>query len=257
MTGVRLHKMNEKEIEVILMNKVSFYMEYNCNTKEIYNVKFTKHISPKYRDEFSKCLVDMVGEIGNKINVMETLKTLSDLKEVIYDVLELISGISDLRACINLCKNVIDIQREYKLVIKPLDNKKLDECNVKIALMKDVEYNNVRNNNQMMKTQLLVQSVFNIRLGYPFNRMRPEIKTTLNRQIYKDDINKFKSVSNINERSGQMEIQKKINKILENKLGDIKLGRHLLIRCVNLIYTQMEKVLVNESNCKHSADIYG
>merc|ERR1712154_304956 len=126
----------------------------------------------------------------------------------------------------------------------------MGEC----VIMRDIEYSNMQcSAQQIMKSQLMITAIFYFEVGYPFNVIKPTVSVVLNRQIYEENVKKFKSMSN---RSEQMLIEHALSKNIGYELKQCKLGSNQLIRCVNLIQSQMEIILENESNCRHSHSIY-
>eukprot|EP01083_Nonionella_stella_P028656 78928_1 len=233
-SGIKINQMTSNKIELILLRWVSFCMEYDAATHVVSNVQFTKHPSPKYTDAFSKDLIDMTYEIGNVLNIKQRVKTISDLKAIIWDIVELMAGVTELRRTINKI-----LQLRCKVVISPYKN-----GGIRLAIKNTVEYTD-NNSKRKMRSSLLVQSVFSIKIGYPNNRLCPQIGVVLVRYAYDEETAKYKSVK---DRVPQMLIEQESCALLEAKLAQIKLGTHLFTRCANLIKSQMDHILANEAN---------
>ena len=256
-TGIQINKMTSSKIQFIIMKWISFDMEYNYQTKQVYNIHFDKHPSPKLKDKFSQYLLNMVHSIKNKLEITTKIKTLLDLKIYIWDIIELIKGIAELRMSINVISTTFNNQ--YNIVIQPLkiqsnnnNNKNNENVSIQLSISKDIQYDDVRQIKILkMKSRLLIDCILTLGLGYPFNKLQPKICVVLNRQIYDENVEKFKS---INDRIEQMMVEQKLCAMFENKLSNIKLGTNLLIRCVNLIKDEMDDILKNEANLRH--DIY-
>ncbi len=80
----------------------------------------------------------MVYEIGNLLNIKSIIKNISGLKVVIYEIIELINGIAELRCNINVIKHC-----NSKVIIKPHLNARKDAINIEISISRDIEHNNI------------------------------------------------------------------------------------------------------------------
>ena len=253
-TGIQINKITHSEIQLIIMKWISFAMDYNYQTQNVCNIKWSIHPSPKLKDSFSEYLLNMVYSIGDKLNVT-SIKTLSDLKLIAWDIVELLKGIVELRVNINIIANTVDDR--YKIVIKPLKmkNGKNNELNLQLSISGDIDYADIDAlGKPRMRSQLLVDCIMTLRLGFPNNKLIPKICIILNRQILSNDKSRYETCS---ERVDSMLIENKLNEYFEKRLvSKVEVGPNLLLRFANFMVNEMDQILKNEARYKHSYYTY-
>merc|ERR1712154_601150 len=148
--------------------------------------------------------------------------------------------------------NVLDCKENDK------ENKQQKEgIHMELVIMRDIEYSDNASSNgnapQIMKSQLMITSIFHFEIGYPFHRLKPTVSVVLNRQIYQQNVQKFRSIS---DRSEQMLIERQLSRIVRGKLERLQTGANQLLRCVDLIQNEMELIMSNEASCRHSHRLY-
>merc|ERR1712190_252540 len=96
-------------------------MEYEAQTQRVSNVKWLKkQSSKKPKDAFSAPLIAMLASIGRKLNVFSRIKTIADLKHIIWEIMQLQNGISELRKNINLILQNVANPTSYKVILNAL-----------------------------------------------------------------------------------------------------------------------------------------
>jgi len=255
MSGIKLHTMTQSKIELILMKNVLFSMNFDNKTQKFYNIDWRMKKKVNCSDKFSHSLIKMVASIGEKLKIHSSIACIADLKRVIWHVIQLQNGITDLRKGINkIKKNLIASTQPslYKLILNvlPCADQESGGIYLELVVLRDIEYSDKE---IIMKSQLMTTSIFHFEIGYPFLNLKPTVSVVLNRQIYQTNVGKFKSMR---DRSEQMLIEKLVSNIVRNKLERLQTGANQFLRCVDAIREEMEKILKNETNCRHAHRIY-
>jgi len=272
-TGIRLNKVTSSKLQMFLLRQVAFSLDYDYQSKQVYNVQFAKHPSPTLKDSFSVYLINMLHAIGHKLDLVNRLRTLTDLKPVIWDIVELMKGIVEIRTGLDeIGQLLLKQQTPYLLLVHAVDNdkkalpfsneselEKKERITILLTIGRDVEYQLPQKATTSMvsavkmRSRMLIDCVFPFKLGYPHNKIEPIVSVNLIREVFDEE---SRSYGRLKSRIEQMFVEHKLNEILEHKLSSMKPGNGLFARCVNLLATELDAALQNEANGKHQPGVY-
>ena len=114
-------------------------MKYNKNTLQIKE----DNSLIKYADKFSKYLRNILYfGIKTKLNLENNIKNVNNLKINIHNIIQLITGICDLR--ININEGLKTFKYPYKILLNLLEYKDefKDKLKIKLEISTNIEYKN-------------------------------------------------------------------------------------------------------------------
>merc|ERR1719474_20912 len=256
-SAVAIHKMTADRIELVVMRWFMLSMDYGRSTLSVSNVEWKMHSSPEMKDKFSAYLLGMVLAIGERLQLTTSIRSVSDLKRSVMDIMELIQGIQELRRTLTMISKSLDA--DYMPVIRPLNaspkvEAQTGELVVQLSMARDLEYPPQSGGDLRMRSRLVIDALFRFKLGYPRNGMRSEVSTVLVRQQYDERSKRFQSDQM--KRVELMFMERRLNALIHGKIANLEVAPNLFARAVNVIQSEMDVIMDNEAQCVHSIDAY-